>query len=111
MGGSTPIPDCTCGHLWASHSTGGDACLLCPCTKYELGAEATVDHPAHYTTGEIECIDAIKASMSAEAFTGFLKGNALKYLWRMHLKGKPQEDARKAEWYLSRLQGEIGGDA
>ena len=66
-----------------------------------------VNSPAHYTQGGIECIDAIRAAMSPEEFRGFLRGNALKYLWRMHSKGKPAEDARKAEWYLSWLQAEV----
>ena len=41
-----------------------------------------VNHPPHYTVGDIECIDAIKASMSQAEFEGYLKGAVLKYLWR-----------------------------
>ena len=66
-----------------------------------------VNHPSHYTRGGIECIDAIKASMSAEAFHGFLQGNAMKYIWRHSFKGKPVEDLDKAMWYLTRLRNEI----
>ena len=66
-----------------------------------------VNHPSHYTRGGIECIDAIKASMSPEAFHGFLQGNAMKYIWRHDLKGKPVEDLDKAMWYLTRLRNEI----
>ena len=66
-----------------------------------------VNHPSHYTRGGIECIDAIKASMSLEAFRGFLQGNAMKYIWRHDLKGKPVEDLEKAMWYLTRLRNEI----
>ena len=62
-----------------------------------------VNHPKHYTNGGIECIDAIQASMTAEEFEGYLKGNAIKYLWRYRLKGKPSEDLEKAMWYLNRL--------
>ena len=39
-------------------------------------------NPSHYKRGDVECIDAIKASMSAEAFKGYLKGNNIKYMWR-----------------------------
>jgi len=46
-----------------------------------------VNHPIHYTSGGIECLDAIKASMSEEAFKGSLKGNCLKYLWKYEQKG------------------------
>ena len=66
-----------------------------------------VNHPSHYTRGGIECIDAIKASMSPEAFRGFLQGNAMKHIWRHSFKGKPVEDLEKAMWYLTRLRNEI----
>ena len=69
----------------------------------------TVNHPAHYTQGGIECIDAIKSSMTAEEFRGYLKGNIMKYLWRYRNKGGT-EDMRKAEWYLQRLIGEVAED-
>lgn len=63
-----------------------------------------VNHPSHYTQGDIECIDAIKASMTPEAFTGYLKGNCIKYLWRTGLKNDAVEDIRKAGWYLNKLE-------
>lgn len=66
-----------------------------------------VNHPSHYTNGEIECIEAIKASMSKDEFLGYLKGNAMKYVWRYRLKGKPREDLEKANFYLNRLHDEI----
>lgn len=62
-----------------------------------------VDHPSHYTSGGIECIDAIAASMSPVEYAGFLKGQVLKYVWRYRLKGKPVEDLKKARFYLERL--------
>ena len=62
-----------------------------------------VNSPPHYTKGGIECIDAIRASMSDEQFKGYLKGNVMKYLWRFEHKGKAVEDLLKSEWYLSRL--------
>ena len=67
-----------------------------------------VNHPAHYTQGGIECIEAIKASMTAQQFLGYLKGNAMKYLWRYQHKGGA-EDLRKARWYLDRLIAEVEG--
>lgn len=62
----------------------------------------TVDKPAHYASGEIECIDAIKAQMSKEEFQGYLRGNVVKYMWRWRQKGGV-ESLRKADWYLRRL--------
>jgi len=59
-------------------------------------------NPSHYMTGGIECIDAMEASMSKEAFKGFLKGLCQKYLWRYELKNG-SEDLKKAQWYLERL--------
>jgi len=60
-----------------------------------------VNHPPHYQ-GTIECIDAIEASMSAEAFKGSLKANVMKYVWRYEAKGGV-ESLQKAQWYLNRL--------
>tara|TARA_R110000772_G_scaffold41809_2_gene97614 strand:- start:414 stop:794 length:381 start_codon:yes stop_codon:yes gene_type:complete len=60
-----------------------------------------VNHPPHYQ-GSIECIDAIEASMSAEAFKGALKANVIKYVWRYEGKGGV-ESLQKAQWYLNRL--------
>lgn len=62
-----------------------------------------VNHPPHYTKGGIECIDGIRASMTDEAFLGYLKGNVLKYLWRYESKHDPAEDLQKALWYLNKM--------
>jgi hypothetical protein len=59
-------------------------------------------NPSHYTSSPIECIEAIEASMTTEAFKGFLKGNSIKYLWRYQQKNGA-EDLRKGQWYLERL--------
>ena len=61
-----------------------------------------VSHPSHYCQGGIECIDAIKASMSTIEYQGYLKGNAEKYLWRWRNKGG-LEDLKKAKVYLDWL--------
>jgi hypothetical protein len=60
-----------------------------------------VNRPPHYQ-GFVECIDAIEASMSAEAFKGALKANVMKYVWRYETKGGV-ESLQKAQWYLNRL--------
>ena len=66
----------------------------------------TISHPTHYSNGGIECIDAIKASMSHDEYCGFLKGNVIKYIWRYRLKGGI-EDIKKADVYLTWLEHEI----
>ena len=69
--------------------------------------EDVVNKPAHYNKGGIECIEAIKASMTEEAFCGYLKGNLIKYSWRMAYKKKPLEDLKKAQFYLARWIMEV----
>lgn len=66
-----------------------------------------VNHPSHYTSSKIECIDAIEASMSREQFIGYLKGQVMKYNWRSDHKGKRVEDTKKAEWYQKKLSAVI----
>ena len=58
-----------------------------------------VNHPAHYTSGGIECIEAIRASLGDKEFADYCKGNIIKYLWRYRLKNG-LEDLKKAKVYL-----------
>lgn len=64
-----------------------------------------VNHPDHYATGDVECIDAIRSALGPELFCGYLWGNALKYLWRWPRKGLA-EDLEKCQWYLNRIVSE-----
>lgn len=63
-----------------------------------------VNQPQHYRSGEIECIDAIRASLGPEGFAAYCQGNVLKYVWRWRHKGGV-EDLRKAGVYLDWLIG------
>lgn len=63
-----------------------------------------VNNQKHYTSGKIECIEAIEAALTPEELKGFLKGNIIKYTWRERHKGGVQSLA-KAQWYLNRLLG------
>ena len=63
-----------------------------------------VERPAHYASGAVECIDAIESALSPDGFIGFLRGQVIKYQWRMGQKGDPAEDAAKARWYATRLE-------
>lgn len=65
-----------------------------------------VNRPAHYTSGGIECIDAMQAAFGAEAVKDFCLCNAFKYLWR-HRQKNGVEDLKKARWYLNRLIREM----
>lgn len=65
-----------------------------------------VNRPAHYTSGGIECIDAMQAAFGDEAVKDFCLCNAFKYLWR-HRQKNGVEDLKKARWYLNRLIREM----
>ena len=60
--------------------------------------EDPVNHPTHYTSGTIECIDYID---SCGYGLDFCLANAIKYLTRCKLKGTPEQDIRKAIWYAT----------
>ena len=68
-----------------------------------FGDTNMVDNPPHYNNGSIECIEAIEAMLSRDEYIGYLRGNALKYMWRFRYKQKPFEALRKARWYEERL--------
>ena len=70
----------------------------------------SVNHPAHYTQGDIECIEAVKAATTGlNGIEAFCTGNAIKYLWRWKHKNGV-EDINKAIWYLERLRKEVEKD-
>ena len=59
--------------------------------------EDRVNHPSHYT----DVVPGIECIQVAEHFS-FLRGNAIKYLWRAGAKGNTVEDLQKAIWYIKR---------
>ena len=79
-----------------------------PVNETNIAYDDSVNHPAHYTQGTVECIDAIESSMTPEEFRGYLKGCQIKYIWRYQHKGG-MEDLKKARWYLDRLIKFWGG--
>jgi len=62
--------------------------------------------PDHYKKGDVECIDAIKSSMSDLEFRAYLKGSVMKYLWRYEDKNY-LEDLQKCMWFLQKLLNEV----
>jgi hypothetical protein len=70
----------------------------------QLDKSDDINHPAHYTAGKVECIDAIEAALTPEEYRGYLKGNILKYTWRERQK-EGDKAMGKARWYLDRLLG------
>lgn len=65
-----------------------------------------VNRPTHYTSGGIECIDAMQAAFGVEAVKDFCLCNAFKYLWR-HRNKNGVEDLKKCRWYLNRMIREM----
>lgn len=61
----------------------------------------------HYVNMGVQPWQAMEAWMTTEAFAGFLRGNAIKYLARADKKGGV-EDLKKARHYLDKLL-EISG--
>lgn len=62
-----------------------------------------VNHPAHYTAGKVECIDALEsATVNLTGIEAVCTANAIKYLWRWKRKNGV-EDLQKAKWYIERL--------
>ena len=54
----------------------------------------------HYTHGDIECIDAIRAALGDERFVDYCRAAAMKYLWRARHKADLVADLRKAKTYI-----------
>jgi hypothetical protein len=85
-----------CGHIKG----------LCTIAELERIDQADPINPSHYKQGGIECIEAMKVALGG-GFFGYLRGNAIKYLWRYDKKNGV-EDLKKARWYLDRLVKEVG---
>lgn len=62
-----------------------------------------VNHPSHYTSGKVECIDAMIEVFGIEAVKSFCLCNAFKYHWR-HDQKNGQEDIEKATWYMDKYR-------
>ena len=76
-------------------------------TNFLAKTADVVNHPAHYTKGKIECIDAIESATDGlTGFKGYCVGNIFKYLWRWNKKNG-LEDLKKARWYLDKLIAKV----
>jgi hypothetical protein len=66
-----------------------------------------VNRPAHYTQGEVECIDAIEsATIGLVGIIAVCVGNVIKYVWRFARKNGI-EDLDKADYYLQKLRQKV----
>lgn len=71
--------------------------------QYKDGSKDVVEHPSHYASDGIECIDAMYAISPVMAIY-FAAGSALKYLDRAGLKDDELKDLRKARecWHMAK---------
>ena len=60
-----------------------------------------INHPKHYETDKVECIEAMEITQGRGAVMSFCLCNAFKYLWR-HDRKNGLEDIKKARWYLDK---------
>ena len=73
--------------------------------KIKEPIEDMVNHPSHYTQGEIECIQVIEYinnKLHTKGYQGYCLGNFIKYIWRCNYKNG-WEDINKAIFYLDEL--------
>ena len=64
-----------------------------------------INHPPHYTMGNIEVIDAIE-----DWKLSYNLGNVVKYVARANHKGNPIQDLSKAIFYLQREISRLGNE-
>lgn len=67
----------------------------------DMATNDNVNHPYHYASGGIECIDSMEAAYGTEAVMHFCQCNAFKYQWRFDKKNG-EEDIKKAQWYQNK---------
>lgn len=73
-----------------------------PEVKVTPKKEDVINHPSHYTRGNIEVIDFIEDQQLP-----YHLGNVIKYIARAGHKGDKLEDLKKARWYLDRYINEV----
>ncbi|MCG1217534.1 DUF3310 domain-containing protein [Staphylococcus epidermidis] len=70
--------------------------------EVEKTLDDKVNHPSHYTYGDIEVVDFIEqVTKDYKPELAFAIGNAIKYISRANRKNG-KEDLDKARWYLNR---------
>lgn len=70
----------------------------------ECNKPDNVNQPEHYKQHKFECIDEMVIVFGVDAVINFCKCNAWKYRNRANHKGNPEEDNKKADWYLNKAK-------
>ncbi len=66
-----------------------------------------VTTPNNNPVAKVDSLDPNNAALGP-GYKYYLQGAIIKYIWRYEHKGNPAEDLAKAQFYLTRLQYEIG---
>ena len=95
--------------VWSSEHNECLMDLFCYGENGKSKIKDSVNQPAHYLKGGMECIDVIKAAVSnLPPYEAVCVANILKYVWRYNNKNGI-EDLRKAkhylEWLIESLEG------
>ena len=90
-------------NLYCSHGVHiHTVCYACGDDGVPVPVTDNVNHPPHYTKGNIECIEALEAMVGADHFLSHCQLTAVAYLWRWRDKGGA-EDLKKAKRYVERM--------
>ncbi len=65
-----------------------------------------VNSPAHYKSGDVECIDAMVSAFGKKRVQEYAEIAAFKYVWRQGKKDDANEDKKKGIWYLRYSRGD-----
>ena len=66
--------------------------------------EKNVNHPDHYNTHQLECIDEMIIVFGIDAVIDFCKCNAWKYRYRAGNKDDIKQDLAKSDWYINKAR-------
>ena len=65
-----------------------------------------VNSPAHYKSGDVECIEAMVSAFGKKRVQEYAEIAAFKYVWRQGKKDDANEDKKKGIWYLRYSRGD-----
>lgn len=80
-----------------------DKVVCCDKAKEDVQEYDAVNHPSHYASSGMECIDEMILLYGEEETMHFCKLNAHKYRKRALNKGG-KEDMEKSDWYLAKYK-------
>lgn len=104
--------DGTCRACWDREIPGTEPIKPTEPTEPTEPKEDVVNHPNHYTNGNMECIEEMILIFGKKATMTFCLLNAWKYRRRAIYKNG-EEDMKKSHWYINKykeLKEEVDGE-